>query len=171
MNTRTRLVLSTALVAGAVALSGCSILQSFVQTSQPVRDAGTGEVTEQVDNGDVFSIRMGDCLNSTEGNGTEEELSSIPIVPCGEPHEDEVYSSFQLTGTDYPGEDAILDQVESTCLPDFDAFVGLEYEQSTLDFWPMYPTTMSWDQGDREVICAVYDPAGKVTGTLEGAKR
>ena len=33
------------------------------------------------------------------------------------------------------------------------------------------PTESSWAMGDREIVCTVLDPAGPVTGTLEGANR
>ncbi|MEX0151956.1 septum formation family protein [Microbacterium sp. LMI1-1-1.1] len=172
MNTRTRLVLSTVLLTGAVALSGCSIVQSIIPTSsQPVRDAGTGEVTEEVANGDVFSLRVGDCLNSTELGVDTEEIQSVPIVPCSGAHDDEVYSAYLMDDGEYPGADETTEQASAACETKFDTFIGLSYQESELDFWPMTPTPQSWAEGDREVLCIAFDPVGKVTGTLASAQR
>ena len=50
-----------------------------------------------------------------------------------------------------------------------DAFVGRNYESSSLDIMTLFPTTESWAQNDREVICAVYDiNAIKLVGSAKG---
>ncbi|HEY9307411.1 MAG TPA: septum formation family protein [Microbacterium sp.] len=170
-NRRARISLAAVVVAAAVSLSGCSIIDQFLPSSQPVRDAETGEVTEQVDNADVFAIRVGDCLNTADMDTTE-EVSDVPVVPCDEPHDDEVFYSYSLADGEYPGEDAIIADADTTCIAEFGTFIGLAYESSTLDYWPMYPTTGSWESGDREVLCIAWDPSGaKLTGTLAGAAR
>lgn len=169
--TRARLSLAALVVTGAVTLSGCSILDQFAPASVPARDAATGEVTQQTDNADVFQVRVGDCLN-TGALDASTEITDVPVVPCAEPHDDEVYHAFELADGEFPGEDAILAEADATCVAQFAEFIGLAYEQSTLDYWPMYPTEGSWENGDREVLCIAWDPAGeKVTGTLAGAAR
>lgn len=167
--TRARIALALAAMVAAAALSGCSVLDQFLPSSQPVRDAETGEVTEEVDNADVFAIRVGDCLNTAALEGTD-ELSDVPIVPCDDPHDDEVYFAFTVADGEYD-EDAILDEADTTCIAEFGTFIGLAYDASTLEYWPMYPTEGSWGTGDREVLCIAYDPAGQVSGTLADSAR
>lgn len=167
--TRARIALAVAVVATSAALSGCSVLNQFLPSSQPVRDAETGEVTEEVENADVFAIRVGDCLNTADLDATD-EISDVPIVPCDQPHDDEVYFAFTLDGETYD-EDAITAEADSTCIAEFETFIGLAHDSSELEFWPMYPTQGSWDGGDREVLCIAWDPAGQVTGTLADAAR
>lgn len=170
-NARARFGIAAVVVAAAVSLSGCSIVEQFLPASQPVRDAETGEVTEQVDNADVFAVRVGDCLNTAEMDTTD-QVSDVPVVPCADPHDDEVYHSYTLADGEYPGEDAILADADTTCVAEFTDFIGLAYEESALDYWPMYPTAGSWDSGDREVLCIAWDPSGaKLTGSLAGAAR
>lgn len=93
---------------------------------------------------------------------------SLPVVPCGEPH-DEVYFDFLLDDGEYPGDDAVLEASDSGCLAQFDAFVGVAYDSSTLDFYAYRPSEQSWASGDRAVSCVIWDPADQVTGSLEGA--
>ncbi|WP_378148313.1 septum formation family protein [Cnuibacter sp. UC19_7] len=119
---------------------------------------------------DVFSIQVGDCLNDTT-SGTE--VSDVPLVNCSDPHDYEVYYDFDITGgSTYPGDDVVSQDAEDGCSAAYEAFVGIPYADSTLNYNYYTPTTQSWENADdRLVSCVIYDPAGKVTGTLEGSKR
>jgi hypothetical protein len=132
------------------------------------RDAETGEITEASE-ADVFSIAVGDCINSAE-LGTEVE--TVPTVPCDEPHDTEIYGSTFLPDGEYPGDDAIVELANEYCLPEFASFIGLDYDSSEIYYQPLTPSQMSWDEADdREVLCLAVDEAGGLTGTLEGANR
>jgi len=158
------------LVVGVTSLSGCV---ATPDTSGAVRldSDETSQPDESGEAVDVFSISLGDCLN-TSGLSDTTEVESIPVVPCSEPHEDEVYYVFDSTASEYPGEDELKNEARETCIDEFADFVGLAYDESSLDYWPMYPTEQSWEQGDREILCMVYDLSGeKVTGSLAGAAR
>ena len=68
------------------------------------------------------------------------------------------------------GDDAILDLAFESCMNRFTAYVGAEYESSTLDVTAMYPSPESWRQDDREVLCAVYDMNGEqLVGSTKGS--
>ncbi len=163
-----RVVAASTLALGALGLTGCSMLNQFMPSSAPARDAETGEVTEKQDNADVFAIRVGDCVDT---NSAGSQISSLPVVPCGEAHSDEAFYAFNIEGDTFPGDDAVTAESLEKCQPEFEAFVGTSYDTSTLDFWPMTPTEGSWAQNDREVVCFVYDPAGDTVGTLKGTQR
>lgn len=155
---------TTTLLVGALALSavltGCSLMPA-------ARDAETQEVTE-AGNADVFSLRVGDCTNDTSGD----EASSLPVVPCADAHDNEVYFAFDLEDGEWPGDEVIQTKSEEVCLAEFAKFIGTSYEESALEWWPMTPTQGSWESlSDREVYCFAYDPAGLVTGSLAGAAR
>jgi len=168
-NKRARMSLAAVVVAAAVSLSGCSIIDQFLPSSQPVRDAETGEVTEQVDNADVFAIRVGDCLNTADMDTTE-EVSDVPVVPCDEPHDDEVYATFTLDHGEYPGEAAAETLANDGCRARFADFIGIADEDSVFEFFPMYPSPEGWNaHGDRTVRCIVWYPADTVVGSLSGA--
>jgi len=167
---RPPLVAATLLVASMTALSGCSAASLPNTSGEPVRDAESGEITESNEAVDVFSIRVGDCLNTSELADTT-ELESVPVVPCAEPHEDEVYHAFDTAESEFPGLDALAAEADETCIAEFADFVGISWEASGLEYYPMYPSEGSWAGGDREIICVLYDPAGPVTGTLADAAR
>ncbi|MGR2751403.1 septum formation family protein [Agromyces arachidis] len=168
VTTRT-LARPAALVAAALlaaSLTGCSAIGQFLTgPAQPERDATTQEITEAGD-ADVFALRVGDCLDMV----VADQVESVPVVPCSEPHSDEVYHDFQMPDGEFPGDDAVNSAAETGCLDAFQPFVGMAFEESQLDISWYVPTQDSWNQmNDRAISCMVSDPAGEVTGTLAGA--
>jgi hypothetical protein len=118
----------------------------------------------------VFSLPVGTCFDD---QGTADEISSVPEVDCGEPHDNEVFALIDYTETDtYPGPDQMQQIGRELCIEQFEGYVGLDYNSSELEVFSIYPTEASWGDGDREVICALYDSdLDKLTGTMEGAAR
>jgi hypothetical protein len=120
---------------------------------------------------EVLSLEVGDCFEDPEGDQTE--VADVETVDCDEPHDNEVFHTFELPEGDFPGEDAIAEAFVAECIDDrFEAFVGTDYVESEVDVFPLTPTEDSWDRADdREVICAAYVPGERVEGTLEGSER
>lgn len=145
----------------ALVIAGCS---SF---GGPERDADTGELTEAGTIG-VFELRVGDCLAELpDGNG----IATINAVPCSQPHTDEIFASVPMPAAEFPGRAEVETFAGEACEREFAGFVGLGSQASTLEYGFLSPTESSWADGDREVLCVVLDPAGDVTGSLEGAAR
>lgn len=118
----------------------------------------------------VFSMEVGQCFDDQEA----EEISSVPEVDCGEPHDNEVFALVNYTESDvYPGEDALTDIGSDLCIEQFEAYVGLSYPESDLAVFPITPTESSWnEQDDTEIICALYAlDLSKLTGSMRGAAR
>ncbi len=173
-STRTLALAGTA-VALSFALSGCSVLNAISGGGNDAQRDEENNVTEEA-NIDVFSLKVGDCMPSSDSSG---EITDVDVVPCSEPHADEVFYEFELAEGDLPSDDEITAEVEAECVPAFTDFVGIDYYESTLDFWWITPTEETWTQAnDRLVQCIIYkpdpeDPSGQttldVTGSLEGA--
>ncbi|MBN2624041.1 MAG: septum formation family protein, partial [Acidimicrobiales bacterium] len=70
-----------------------------------------------------------------------------------------------------PGADEMEAIVTDQCLPVFETFVGVPYEDSVLQVTWLEPTPGSWDAGDRELLCMLVDPAGEMTGSAQGTAR
>jgi hypothetical protein len=156
-----RLLLPVVVGMLAFGLSGCSLI---AQT--PERDE-TGQITESNNSTDVFDLVVGDCTNDEET--VSEEIETVPTVPCSEPHDNEAYLSVDLPDGEFPGDEYIATESDTICYDAFTDFVGVSYEESRLDYFPMTPTEGSWGGGDREVMCFVFDAnAEKLTGTAAG---
>jgi hypothetical protein len=160
-----RVIAVTTIAAAGLLLSGCSLLNQVTNTTQ--RDA-SGTPTAENDDADVFSIKVGDCLNDATASGT---VTTAPIVPCSKPHDSEAYKSILMKDGDFPGEDAVKTQADQGCADAFPDFVGISYDDSNLSISYYFPTSDSWANGDREILCTIYDDGVKTTGTLKDAKR
>ncbi|PSL04188.1 putative regulator of septum formation [Haloactinopolyspora alba] len=162
----------------AISLSGCGSDDESGggnETAAASESANGGTETAAADDGapatetaDVFDVGLGDCIGSF---ATDSEVSNVAKAPCDEKHEQEVFAVTKAPDGEFPGSDAFQKQVEKDCIPEFKSFVGMSYQESELEVQWLEPTEESWAQGDREIVCTVLDPAGPVTGTLEGANR
>lgn len=155
-----RVAAATFAVAATVLLGACS-------DDGPQRDED-GNVTEAAEDADVFEVRVGDCLGDFDDSG---QVTEVSLTPCEDEHGQQAYAATELPDGDFPGEDAFRAEAGEVCVTEFETFVGLPYAESELDYTWLQPTEESWEQGDRELVCLVYDPAGPVTGSLEGAGR
>ncbi len=116
---------------------------------------------------DAFQMRVGDCFDSSDSIG--DEVSDLPGIPCSQPHDYETYAVFDVSMDSYPSEENMSELAYDSCLERFDSFVGAEYETSVLEIITLFPTTESWNQDDREVVCALYDMnEKKLTGSTKG---
>jgi len=176
MRNRRALALAGTAVALSIALSGCSAINDLIGGGNDAqRDEETGEVTEG-SNIDIFSLKVGDCMPASDTSG---EITDADVVPCSEPHADEVFFEFELEDGDLPTDEEITAEVEAQCVPAFSEFVGIDYYESALDFWWLTPTEQTWTQAnDRLVQCVIYEPdpedpqaSLEVTGSLKGAAR
>lgn len=93
----------------------------------------------------VLELKQGDCFSSNQSFGSEAaELATVNIVSCGTGQWDyRVEKKFNLavTGADYPQKSLIDTQAESGCTTTTDTY--------------FFPTTESWSQGDRSILCLV----------------
>ncbi|WP_285727161.1 septum formation family protein [Psychromicrobium xiongbiense] len=162
---RTRAARGTAVAAATLtlglALSGCGLLNGGGADRDP-----SGAVTA-AQTADVFSVKVGDCMDDP-GSGN---ISSIPAVPCGQPHDFEAYAETSMPSGDYPGQTAINDKSDEFCAAQFKTFIGIDPESSTLGFTSLTPTSSSWKSGDRLITCLVGEQGKKTTGSLKGTAR
>lgn len=168
MRTRRALMLAGAALALSVALSGCSAINDILGSGagDADRDEETGQVTES-DNIDVFALKVGDCkMASATG-----EIQDVDVVPCTESHDEEVYYEFKMDDGDFSEE--AVDAASQECIgAGFTDFIGVAYDDSTLEVYPITPTKRTWEELDDRVIqCVVSDPAGPVEASLKGAAR
>ena len=165
--TRAAIIIAGLALSG-MALSGCSVIQDLLGEETVARDADSQEVVG-AGSADVFNLHVGDCFNDETSDGG---VTDVPAVPCAEPHDNEIYFIYDLPDGEFPGDAAVETAANEGCAAEFEAFVGIAYEASVLDHWAIYPSEDTWTQiGDREVVCSVWEPGVKVSGSLAGAAR
>ncbi|MFC4562763.1 septum formation family protein [Nocardiopsis mangrovi] len=178
-----RTLIGLAAVGATVSLSGCGALIQQIAGggAQPAPETESAPAAEGGDtaappaeapgsgeeNTDIFDLSVGDCVNDGASTG---EVTEIPTISCAEPHDSEVYHEIQSTASSFD-QTAIDTEAEEGCQAAFESFVGIDYGSSVLYFSWYAPTQQSWDSGDREIDCLIYEPDVQTTGTLAGAAR
>jgi hypothetical protein len=116
----------------------------------------------------VFSFEIGDCINDLDQGDLIEKAKG---VPCAQPHGMEVYAETFIEDSSEELPANFSDNADEYCYSQFSRFVGLDYDSSKLDATYLIPSAESWKEGDREITCLIFDPAGDVTGSLQGSQR
>ena len=113
-------------------------------------------------------LEVGDCLPLVEYTD-DDVIFDLPVVPCEQPHTDEIYLIFDVEDGEFPGDDALGVTASDGCLAAFESYVGVSYDVSELDYYYYQPTKSSWNHAsDRTVQCILFSYE-EVTGTLKGA--
>jgi putative regulator of septum formation len=108
----------------------------------------------------VFSLRAGDCLNSSP-NGL-----SVTILSCATPHQAEVFATFSLTGSSWPGEAAVQQQASSGCANRIAGYLNPQLLNAGLTQQYVYPDQEAWQAGVRTVVCEVSSASGPLSGSV-----
>jgi len=164
---RRRALLAVGVLSLTLVASGCgAILGEAFGPADAQRDEPGGEITAASD-ADVFSLQVGDCFSAADT--ATSEVSEVPVVPCDEPHDAEIYAETTLPAGDFPGDDEVLRLADEYCLAAYEAFVGVAADESEHVAWPFTPTQDGWEvQGDRVVQCVVDTMGTEITGSLAG---
>jgi hypothetical protein len=75
-----------------------------------------------------------------------------------------------MSDLEFPGDDATASKADDACYDRFFDFIGAptDYDGS-LNYGYLFPSAESWDGGDREILCYIFDEEGTTTGSLKGA--
>ena len=129
----------------------------------------------------VPEFAVGDCYDDhsdvTLDTSTSMVEAQVEKVPCSSPHDAEVYFLFNHPAppdSTYPGDGAIFDAAVNGCMPQFEAFVGIPYEDSALDIYFLTPSQLGFNRlDDREIVCSVVNLDGSPMpgGTARGSRR
>ena len=118
---------------------------------------------------DAFEVQVGDCFDDEAFASTE--ISEVPAIPCAQPHDNEVYAAFDISGDKWPGDERVEELAYEGCLDRFAGVIGKSYEDSVIDYTVIYPSEGSWIQrADREVLCVGYHMEyEELTGSIIGS--
>jgi len=115
----------------------------------------------------VLALDVGACFDDPP---SFESVTDVPILDCSEPHDNEVIALEQMRATSYPGDESVASLSEDACVRVFDGAMGVPYLDSPYEVGWFSPSQDSWDVGDREIICFVFDPTlEKITGSVRGS--
>ncbi|MFD0335553.1 DUF4190 domain-containing protein [Streptomyces erythrogriseus] len=108
----------------------------------------------------VLSLRKGDCFTSP--GGLEGWTVKALKVPCTDEHDGEVFALVAVPGSDFPGDDSLVELGEDRCYERRSAYVmdGWSLPEE-IGVYYFAPSEQSWRFGDRSVACVL----GREDGT------
>jgi len=116
----------------------------------------------------VFDLRPGDCIGADDS--LSGDVDEVPLVPCSEPHAQEVFAVVRHPDGAYPGGGAVATFADRACLTALEADLDLTIDEG-IAFSYLLPTFEGWNKnGDRSVVCVLVFPqgAGMVGSFVDG---
>jgi hypothetical protein len=140
-------------------------------------DVSRGEDGRVEEAGDVsvFELLPGDCMTPPERVSTS--VGTVRVVPCDEPHTQEVFALLEFgplddDADDFPGDDGVEAFAEAACIEPFVEYVEIDYVDSALFITFLLPTVRSWtEEGDREIVCIAQTAGEPLEESVEGSGR
>ena len=112
----------------------------------------------------VFSLRAGQCLDSAT-NG----ISGVHVLSCGQAHDAEVFATFRVAGSRYPGAAALQQRAREGCVSRLAGYLNPELPATSLAQSFVYPGAGAWSAGERTVVCTVRSTSGPLVGSVRAA--
>ena len=126
--------------------------------------AATGSAPTTIDPGvSIFDLEVGMCFDdevfkTSSGSDGTEAPNRVDEIACTDEHDSEVFYTATVTeepDADFPGSDALTEFGRDNCFDELDTYLGGELP-TDIEVGIYYPTSVSWGQGDREVICVLF---------------
>jgi hypothetical protein len=108
----------------------------------------------------VFKLRPGDCINSAPDG------LAVTVLSCGTPHQAEVFATFTLPKSSWPGNAAAEQDAGDGCASRLGAYLNPDLANAGLAQEFVYPNQAAWQAGERTVVCEVSSSTGKLTGSV-----
>ena len=80
----------------------------------------------------VFDLRAGDCIDAADAEG---DIDSVALVPCAEPHTQEVFALVDSTESAYPGAAELALWADAACLAQLQSEFGLTLADGLFVSW------------------------------------
>ncbi|HEY6297141.1 MAG TPA: septum formation family protein [Streptosporangiaceae bacterium] len=152
---RTSLLAVAAVILGLIALAGVAVAILAVATH-----GFRAKSVVQYRVAAVFSLRPGDCLNSLP-NGAD-----VTLLSCSAPHDAEVFATFSLAPSTWPGAAAVQSQAGNGCQSRIASYLNPQLANAGLAQEYYYPDQAAWGAGVRTVVCEVSASTGQLTGSV-----
>jgi Septum formation len=107
----------------------------------------------------IFNLQAGQCFDGQNTLG-------VTVVPCSSPHEAEVFATFPLPESTWPGENTVKTAAQAGCQQRVAGYMNPQLAASALSQEYIYPNQKTWAAGVRTVVCDVRSGDGLITGSV-----
>jgi Septum formation len=112
----------------------------------------------------VFSLRAGQCIDSGASG-----ISGVHVLSCGQAHDAEVFATFRVAGSRYPGAAALQQRAGQGCVTRLSGYLNPQLPADSLAQSYIYPGAGAWSAGERTVVCTVRSTSGPLVGSVRAA--
>jgi len=112
----------------------------------------------------VFSLRAGQCVDSGASG-----ISGVHVLSCGQAHDAEVFATFRVAGSRYPGAAALQQRAGRGCVTRLSGYLNPQLPAGSLAQSYIYPGAGAWSAGERTVVCTVRSTSGPLVGSVRAA--
>ncbi|HLH58429.1 MAG TPA: septum formation family protein [Streptosporangiaceae bacterium] len=145
---------------GLIAALVCVVAGVAVGVAAVLTHGFRGRATVEYRQAAVFSVRVGDCIDLTPAG------TVVHVVSCAKPHDAEIFGTFHLGGTAWPGDAKVRQEAASGCTVRLGGYLNPQLSSSNLTQSYVYPGQQAWKTGERTVICEVRAIKGSLTGSV-----
>src|SRR6266852_3712503 len=103
-----------------------------------------------------WSGRPGECVNSAP-NGL-----NVTVLSCATPHDAEVFATFSLPASAWPGAAAVQQEAGNGCASRYIDYLNPQLATADLTQEYVYPNQAAWQAGERTVVCEVRSSSGRL---------
>lgn len=108
----------------------------------------------------VFGLRPGECVNLGAGP------LDFTVLSCATPHDAEVFATFSLPETGWPGASAVQQRAGDGCASRLSGYLNPQLATADLTQEFVYPNKDAWRAGQRTVVCEVRAVSGQLSGSV-----
>jgi Septum formation len=109
----------------------------------------------------VFKLHTGDCVSAPDGQ-------VVSVLPCSGPHQAEVFATFALPASAWPGTAKVQTEASSGCSSRLAGYLNPQLAISLAQSY-VFPNKVAWTAGTRTVVCEVQAASGQLTQSVRGA--
>lgn len=115
-------------------------------------------------------LKVGDCITLPADTTY---IDTVETIACDEKHDLEVFAvgSLDIDSNDYSQWYRLNRVADEACLAAFQDYVGVAWEQSSLDYSYFTPTREGWFYGGEGYQCLLESPSGPTSGSARGSGR
>jgi hypothetical protein len=111
-----------------------------------------------------FGLTPGDCFNQNTTNAAQ----PIDKLACTTAHDGETVALLPITGTTYPGEQAMSQQANDQCVTATKSYLDPAMDYPNLTPAYLAPSALAWAAGNHSIVCYVSSTTGKLNTPARG---
>jgi Domain of unknown function (DUF4190) len=129
-------------------------------TAGPSSPAGPGALSTN-----VFALQPGQCFQNPPASQTVLGVTYVTVVPCSKPHNAQAFVQFTVTGTSYPGVEALKRQADTGCQARIKKTVQMSKIKNSMTLHYLYPLQSSW-ASHKTITCIIVNSKPNLTASL-----